>query len=56
MSWIKPHGKGRVFYTAFGHSDFTFWNPKVLEHVRAGIQYALGDLKTDGTPSAQIAR
>ena len=53
MSWIKPHGTGRVFYTAFGHSDYTFWNAKLLEHVLAGIQYALGDLQADDTPSAR---
>jgi type 1 glutamine amidotransferase len=33
MSWIKPHGKGRVFFTAFGHSDYTFWNPRMLSLV-----------------------
>ena len=51
MSWIKPHGKGRVFYTAFGHSDYAFWDPKLLEHMLAGIQYAVGDLTADDTPS-----
>jgi type 1 glutamine amidotransferase len=56
MSWIKTHGKGRVFFSAFGHSDFTFWNPKMLEHYLAGIQYALGDLPADDRPSAQVAR
>jgi type 1 glutamine amidotransferase len=56
MSWIKPHGKGRVFFSAFGHSDYTFWNPKMLEHFLAGIQYALGDLEADDRPSAQVVR
>jgi hypothetical protein len=56
MSWIKPHGKGRVFYTAFGHDDHTFWNAKLLEHFLAGIQYALGDLEVDDRPSAAIRR
>jgi hypothetical protein len=53
MSWIKPHGRGRVFFTAFGHSDYAFWNPKLLEHILAGIQYALGDLQADDTPSVK---
>ena len=26
----------------------------MLEHVLAGIQYALGDLKADDTPSAKL--
>jgi uncharacterized protein len=56
MSWIKPHGKGRVFFTAFGHSDHTFWNPKMLEHLLAGIQYALGDLEADDRPGGRGVR
>jgi type 1 glutamine amidotransferase len=56
MSWIKSHGNGRVFYSAFGHSDYTFWDPKMLSHFLAGIQYALGDLKSDDRPSAQVGR
>jgi len=43
VSWIRSYGKGRVFYTSFGHFDYIYWNPLVLEHMLAGIQYALGD-------------
>jgi type 1 glutamine amidotransferase len=56
MSWTKRHGKGRVFFSAFGHSDHTFWNPKMLEHFLAGLQYALGDLEADDRPSTQVVR
>ena len=56
MSWIKPHGKGRVFFSGFGHSDYTFWNPQMLEHILAGIQYALGDLAADDAPGSRRAR
>jgi type 1 glutamine amidotransferase len=44
LSWVKPHGKGRVFYCALGHFSSTYWNPAILKHWLAGIQYALGDL------------
>ena len=27
-----------------------FWNPTILKHYLAGIQYALGDLEADATP------
>jgi type 1 glutamine amidotransferase len=54
VSWIKPHGKGRVFYTSLGHNADIFWNPVLLDHFLAGIQYALGDLKADDTPSAKL--
>ncbi len=56
MSWIKAHGRGRVFFTAFGHADFAFSNPLLLSHFLAGIQYALGDLPADDRPSAASGR
>ncbi len=55
VSWIHEFGKGRVFYSNLGHNNFTFWNPTVLQHFLDGIQYALGDLPADATPSAKIA-
>jgi type 1 glutamine amidotransferase len=51
ISWIHEYGKGRVFYCALGHNDFVYWNPMVLKHYLAGLQYALGDLAADATPS-----
>jgi hypothetical protein len=55
MSWIKTYHKGRVFYTVFGANPPSFLNPQLLQHYLAGIQYALGDLKADDTPSAKLA-
>ena len=54
LSWIHEYGKGRVFYCAFGHEDYIFWNPAILKHYLAGLQYVLGDLKADATPSAKL--
>jgi type 1 glutamine amidotransferase len=54
MSWIRAYGGGRVFYTSLGHNPAIFWNPMLLEHFLAGIQYALGDLQADATPSARL--
>lgn len=54
LSWVRSYGKGRVFYTSLGHNHHLYWNPKVLKHYLDGIQFALGDLKVDTTPSAQI--
>jgi type 1 glutamine amidotransferase/HEAT repeat protein len=56
ISWIKRHGNGRVFYCSLGHNNEIFWNPAVLGHYLAGIQYALGDLKADDVPSAQLKK
>jgi len=54
LSWIREYGRGRVFYCAFGHMEPVWWNPKILAHLLAGVQYALGDLKADATPSAAL--
>ena len=51
VSWIAAYGKGRNFYCSLGHKDEIYWNPSVLKHYLAGIQYALGDLEADATPS-----
>jgi type 1 glutamine amidotransferase len=56
ISWIHEFGKGRVFYCALGHRDDIYWNPVVLKHYLAGLQYALGDLAADATPSAAPAK
>lgn len=51
LSWIRREGQGRVFYEAHGHDEKVYANKIMLEHVLAGIQYALGDLKADDSPS-----
>lgn len=56
MSWIHRYGKGRVFYSSFGHNPEIYSNPSMLQHFLAGIQYALGDLKADDRPSAVLAK
>jgi len=53
LSYIRREGKGRVFYEGHGHSDRVYAMTPMLEHVRAGIQYALGDLKADDSPSVK---
>lgn len=54
MTWIRAEGKGRIFYSALGHNAHIFWDAKLLQHFLAGIQYALGDLEADATPSAKL--
>jgi type 1 glutamine amidotransferase len=53
VSWVKTHGQGRVFQCSLGHREEIYWNPTVLQHYLDGIQFALGDLKADATPSAK---
>jgi type 1 glutamine amidotransferase len=51
VSWCRAYGKGRLFYSNFGHNPDTFWSPTVLQHYLDGIQFALGDLPANTTPS-----
>jgi type 1 glutamine amidotransferase len=51
LSWIKREGQGRVFYTAVGHDERQYAITPLLEHLLAGMQYTLGDLKADDSPS-----
>jgi type 1 glutamine amidotransferase len=53
LSWIRREGKGRVFYEALGHSEHIYSMTPVMAHVLAGLQYVLGDLSADDSPSAK---
>ena len=53
LSWIHREGKGRVFIEVLGHSEHIYADTPMLEHMLAGLQYAIGDLKADDSPSAK---
>jgi hypothetical protein len=50
LSWVRREGKGRLFYEAHGHGERNYAITPFLEHILAGVQYAIGDLKADDTP------
>lgn len=54
VSWIRTAGDGRVFYTNFGHRAETYQNAAIVRHLVDGIQYALGDLEADATPTDKM--
>jgi uncharacterized protein len=41
MAWHKSHGRGRVFYTAFGHRDEVWRDPRFQQHLREAIRWAM---------------
>jgi type 1 glutamine amidotransferase len=55
LSWIRREGRGRVFYEAHGHHERVYAMTPMLEHLLAGAQYALGDLRADDAPSIRAA-
>ncbi|HXW08002.1 MAG TPA: ThuA domain-containing protein [Vicinamibacterales bacterium] len=41
-SWVRTHGKGRVFYTAYGHDERAWSHPSFQKLLRNAIFWAVG--------------
>ncbi len=41
-TWVRTQGKGRIFYTAWGHDQRTWSNPGFQALVERGIRWAVG--------------
>ena len=56
QTWARRHGKGRVFYTSFGHREDIWTNPKVQQVMLAGFAWTMGNVEADVTPNiAKVA-
>jgi type 1 glutamine amidotransferase len=53
LVWIRNYGKGRVFNCALGHTPTLFATPALATMILGGVQFVLGDLEADATPSAR---
>jgi putative membrane-bound dehydrogenase-like protein len=42
-TWVRQQGKGRIFYTAYGHDERTWNNPNFQKLMLQGILWAVGD-------------
>jgi putative membrane-bound dehydrogenase-like protein len=42
-TWVRNEGKGRVFYTAYGHDQRTWGNPAFHDLLARGILWAVGE-------------
>ena len=56
VAHVRKYGKGRAFYSGLGHNEDIYWNPQILAHYLAGIQYALGDLELNDTPNPRATK
>lgn len=56
VSWIRSYGKGRVFFCILGHNPTIYMTPALAQYFLGGIQFILGDLDADTTPSAKLAK
>lgn len=41
-TWVRTHGKGRVFYTAYGHDERVWGHPMFHRLIRNAIRWAVG--------------
>ena len=53
LVWVRSYGSGRVFNCALGHSSLLFGTPQLSQMILSGIQFVLGDLEADTTPSGK---
>jgi putative membrane-bound dehydrogenase-like protein len=42
-TWVRTYGKGRVFYTAWGHDQRTWSQPGFQKLVEHGLRWTIGD-------------
>jgi putative membrane-bound dehydrogenase-like protein len=49
-TWVRNQGKGRVFYTAWGHDDRTWSNADFQNLIERGIKWAAGDWALESQP------
>lgn len=50
-TWARMHGKGRVFYSSFGHREDILTNAKVKSLLLGGIAWTLGNVDADVAPN-----
>ena len=56
VAWAKMYGKGRVFYSTFGHADEAWDNPQVQKMYLAALKWALRMEGGDVTAGTDIRR
>ncbi len=53
--WAKKYGKGRVWYSTFGHLEETMDDPRIQQMYVGAIKWALGLVDADITPQPLTA-
>lgn len=56
VAWVKGYGKGRTYFTPLGHTTIMYTDKRWTAHLLAAIQYLLGDISHDETPSTRARK
>lgn len=51
LAWVRRFGQGRIFYTALGHRDDVWRDPRFQQHLLGGLRYILGLEEAEDAPS-----
>jgi type 1 glutamine amidotransferase len=54
-TWARKEGAGRVWYTAMGHREDIWTNPKFQAILVGGVKWALGEVRADVPPNLKDA-
>lgn len=54
VAWVRTYGRGRLFYSSFGHDERAWLNKPTMLHLLGGIQFALRDLDVETRPSSPV--
>jgi type 1 glutamine amidotransferase len=54
-TWVRLHGKGRVFYTSMGHREDIWTSPVFQSVLSGGLNWALGRVDADVRPNLATA-
>ena len=52
LAWVRPYGRGRVFYTALGHFDETWQDPRVQTMLQGALEWLVGARTIEAEPRA----
>jgi uncharacterized protein len=55
VAWARDYGKGRVFYSTFGHTDESWDDPRMQTMWLEAIKWGMGLTKADATPRPRPA-
>jgi type 1 glutamine amidotransferase len=56
ISWCQEIGKGRSFYTSFGHRKEVWQDQRFQDHLIGGLKWAMKLAEGDATPSAKLKK
>ncbi|MEK7406669.1 MAG: ThuA domain-containing protein [Acidobacteriota bacterium] len=56
LAWCRNYGRGRVFYTALGHGDETWRDPRFRRMLEGALLWLAGEAEADARPRASTPR